>query len=60
MRIRLNGGFDDAGFRQIVLLLLLASGILQIVPASIFSNSSRPMSCSRRQWASLAGPTIAF
>src|ERR1700693_1748468 len=34
--LKLYGRFDDAGFRRIVLLLLLASGISLIVPASIF------------------------
>jgi uncharacterized membrane protein YfcA len=33
---KLYGRFDDADFRRIVLLLLLASGISLIVPASIF------------------------
>jgi uncharacterized membrane protein YfcA len=34
--LKLYGRFDDAGFRRIVLVLLLASGISLIVPASIF------------------------
>ena len=34
--LRLYGRFDDAGFRRIVLLLLLVSGISLIVPGSIF------------------------
>jgi uncharacterized protein len=34
--LRLYGRFDDAGFRRIVLLLLLGSGISLVVPASIF------------------------
>jgi uncharacterized protein len=34
--LKLYGRFDDAGFRRIVLLLLLVSGISLIVPASIF------------------------
>jgi uncharacterized membrane protein YfcA len=34
--LKLYGRFDDAGFRRIVLLLLLASGISLIVPASLF------------------------
>ena len=33
--LKLYGRFGDAGFRRIVLLLLLASGISLIVPASI-------------------------
>ena len=34
--LKLYGRVDDTGFRRIVLLLLLASGISLIVPASIF------------------------
>jgi uncharacterized protein len=34
--LKLYGRFDDMGFRRIVLLLLLASGISLILPASIF------------------------
>jgi len=34
--LKLYGHLDDAGFRRIVLLLLLASGTTLIVPASIF------------------------
>jgi hypothetical protein len=34
--LKLYGRLDDAGFRRIVLLLLLVSGIMLSVPASIF------------------------
>jgi uncharacterized membrane protein YfcA len=34
--LKLYGRVDDAGFRRIVLLLLLASGVSLVVPASIF------------------------
>ena len=34
--MRLYGRLDDAGFRKVVLILLLISGIFLIVPASIF------------------------
>ncbi|HTS42120.1 MAG TPA: sulfite exporter TauE/SafE family protein [Xanthobacteraceae bacterium] len=34
--IRLYGKLDDASFRKVILLLLLASGVSLVVPASIF------------------------
>jgi len=33
---RLYGKLDDAAFRKVILLLLLAAGLALIVPASIF------------------------
>jgi uncharacterized membrane protein YfcA len=34
--MRLYGRLDEAGFRRVVLILLLLSGIFLIVPVSIF------------------------
>ncbi len=35
--LRLYGKLDDAGFRKVILLLLIASGVSLVVPAFVYS-----------------------